>query len=139
MRDSSNEGAHPDVRLTVEERHRLRPTVDHAALERFLAAAPDVPRVAVIAHFAIEVYLEDLLALQRIRHQAGEISDADLEAYERTMREPWPDDEPESSGRSSELGLRFVPVPQGVYVVQVQPPSDSVLSALWDAIEPGPL
>ena len=139
MRDPSNEGPQEDGgRLTVEERRRLRDTVDPAALERFLAAAPSVPRVAVVAHFAVEVYLEDLLALQRIRYEAGEISGAELEEYERTMREPWPDDVPQSSAHASTSGLRFVPLPQSQYVVQVQAPSDPVLSALWDAIEPGP-
>ena len=136
MRDSSNEDLPPDgVRLTLAERRRLRPTVDPAALERFLAAAPDVPRVAVIAHFAIEVYLEDLLAIERIRAEAGEITSAELAAYERQMREPWPDDVPASPPRFSRSGWRFVPVPHGQYVVQVEAPSDPVLSALWDAIE----
>ena len=139
MRDSAFEGSQPrSVPLTVEERRRLRPTVDPAALERFLAAAPDVPRVAVIAHFAIEVYLEDLLAVQRLRYEAGEISSAELQDYERTMREPWPDDAPESSPQSWKHGWRFVPVSHGEYVLQVHPPSDSGLAALWDAIEPRP-
>ena len=139
MSDSSSEGSPPDgVRLTLDERRRLRPTVDPAALERFLAAAPDVPRVAVIAHFAIEVYLEDLLAIQRIRAEAGEITSAELEVYERQMREPWPDDVPESPARSSKSGWRFVPVPHSQYVVQVEAPSDPVLSALWEAIEQPP-
>jgi hypothetical protein len=137
--DLDNEGSSPgSVHLTVEERRRLRHTVDQAALERFLAAVPDVPRVAVIAHFAIEVYLEDLLAIQRIRAEAGDITSAELEAYERQMREPWPDDVPESPARSSKSGWRFVPVPHGEYIVQVEAPSDPVLGSLWDAIEPRP-
>ena len=139
MRDSFNAGYQPEgSRLTVEERRRLRDTVDQTALERFLAAAPEVPRVVVIAHFATEVYLEDLLMLQRIRNEAGEISDAELAEYERTMREPWPDDVSERSV-PSEPGLRFVLVPHGEYVLHVQAPSDPILSALWEAIEPRPL
>ena len=137
MRDSTPEGSQPQgVPLTVEERRRLRPTVDPAALERFLAAGPDVPRVAVIAHFAIEVYLEDLLAVHRLRYEAGEISRAELQDYERAMREPWPDDAPDSPPHSWEHGSQFVPVSHGEYVLQVEPPSDPVLTALWNAIEP---
>src|SRR5512146_3336787 len=72
MRDFSDPPGSHDARLTAEERQRLRPTVDSLALERLLASAPELPRIVVIAHFATEVRLEDLLAFQHVRYEAGE-------------------------------------------------------------------
>lgn len=54
------EGAAP---LTAYERARLRPTVDPAALQRFLEASGGEVRRLVIAHFACGVLVEDLAVL----------------------------------------------------------------------------
>lgn len=138
MRESPGPGLTPEHGpLTAAERQRLRPSVNIPALERFLAAAPETPRGALIAHFAIEVTPDDLLAFMRGIQVAGEASAAEVDEYERTMREPSPDPAPDGSARAAaSSGVRYVPVPHSQYVLRFDPPADPELRALWDAIEP---
>lgn len=138
MSESRDAERAPDRgQLTADERQRLRPSVNVAALERFLADAPETPRDALIAHFATEVTLDDLLAFMRTMHAAGEVSAAEVEEYERTWREPLPDLAPDDSAPTLESGgVRYVPVPHMQYVLQVEPPVEPELRELWKAIEP---
>ena len=125
------------TRLTPEARRRLRPTVDATTLEQFLRAAPDLPRGALVAHFATAVTLDDVLSFMRAMREAGDVSATEADECERLWRETWPDEEPgRPEGAPDPSGLRYVPVPHNQYVLQIEPPLEPTLRALWDAIEP---
>jgi hypothetical protein len=119
--------------LTATERERLRPSVNVAALERWLAATHGEMRRAIIAHFADEVTDEDLIA---VRRAAGASEDelAALSAIDDDAGLPPMMHEPSPGASSDALKVRFIPSWQPI--VAVIRPDDLALCALWDAIEP---
>jgi hypothetical protein len=123
-------GAEP---LSVSERARLRPSVDVAALQRWLDATHDEVRVAVIAHFASSVNADDLRAIGQVVGATAE----DLAAWDAMADEslplgplqiPGPDAPPNA------LAFRSIPTSQAF--VMMEPPKDPILASLWNAIEP---
>jgi hypothetical protein len=118
-------------RLTAEERARLRPSVDAAALERFLARAPREARRAVVLHFAQERTLEDF------RAALADSGDPEaLRDLERFLAEPPPPAEVHPATGPGTVS--YVTIPTDNLYVNVSPPEDDPeLRALWDAIEPG--
>lgn len=121
--------------LTELERARLRPTVDAAALERWLIATNDELRVAMIAHFANSVTSDDLRAITRA---IGESADELAALLERAPGELLP---PPGALRVPGPGappnaVAYIPVPSEQNVVMVEPPDDPTLALLWNAIEP---
>ena len=115
--------------LTAFERQRLRPTVDPAALERWLVVSHGEFRRAMIAHFATEVTEDDLLA---VRREAG-LSDA-VDPAAPTISEREPPEAPRDASAPSE-GLHFLFVSTWQPIVMVEAPTDPELRALWEAIE----
>jgi hypothetical protein len=109
-----------DGSLTDVERARLRPSVNPAALERWLVASGGESRRAVIAHFATDMTDDDLAEIQRV------VGIDDPESEELRAAE---EDEP-----SDPVHERFVS--QWVHVVGLVPPDEPELRVLWDAIEP---
>jgi hypothetical protein len=120
--------------LTVIERSRLRPTVRVAALEAWLAATGGDARRTVIAHFAQEVTPDDLRATH---FELGSTAE-ELAELERSLVEPLPPAGPlHTPGPDAPPGaVAFVPVPYQQLVVQITPPDEPSLRALWEAIEP---
>jgi hypothetical protein len=126
--------------LTPGERARLRRTVDAAAFERFLAAAPDVPRRAAVAHFSREVTPEDVVGFVRDLVAAGAMDAAEAAAFERSLQEE------EQRGpakrtmarRAKPGALAFEPIPHRQFLLQLEAPAEPSLRVLWDAIEPLP-
>ena len=117
--------------LSAEERARLRPGVDAAALERLLARLPDeAARRAAVLHFAREVTLEDVRALLA---EAGE-TDA-LRDLERSLAEPPPRSPLHPARGPGTVAYRVVPTDW--FGIRVSPPEDPALRALWEAVEPG--
>jgi hypothetical protein len=102
--------------LTPYERARLRPSVDVAALARFLAADAGAARRLTIAYFARAVLVEDLEVLNpELQATWAAASPADLAFFV----------EPD--------GRRFRPEVSWDLQVHLDDPA---LAALWAAIEP---
>jgi hypothetical protein len=98
--------------LTPEQRARLRPSVDVAALERLLAAVPPESRLAVVTACVRTPTREDLLALG--------FDVPDLTEAPALMLGEQPD-------------LRFLPEASYDAILHFD---DPVLAALWAAVEP---
>jgi hypothetical protein len=120
--------------LTAIERARLRRGVRVEALERWLTATGGEMRRLIIAHFAREVTPEDLRApYAELRSTDGELAD-----LERTLAEPLPVEGPvHVPGPDAPPGaLAFSVIPFQQLILEITPPDDPSLHALWDAIEP---
>ena len=119
----------PPAGINAEERARLRPGVDIAALERFLARTPEAAvRRAILLHFAREVTVEDARAVLADAEDVDAISDLD-----RAMTEPLPTALSQSVWEPGKVSHRV----KGEWVqISVLPPEDPELRALWEAIEP---
>jgi hypothetical protein len=116
--------------LSPEDCARLRPTVDAAALERFLASIPGTVRRMALLTFVRERTAEDLRLLN------SELGDAEsLADLEGLLAEP----APPTSGPHPVLpgSLPYVPVQSTSFVVQMEAPEDPKLLALWRPIEAG--
>jgi hypothetical protein len=123
--------------LSEMERARLRPSVDVAALERWLIATNDDIRFAVIVHFSTHISAEDLRAVGEAIGASAE----DLAAWEEPPPEelsdlgplctPGPDAPPNAVTYRSGFG-GWQPV------VMIMPPEDPDRFALWSAIETTP-
>jgi hypothetical protein len=128
----SGPAPHEDyARLTAEERARLRPSVEVAALERLLARLPPEARRLLLLHFARARTLEDF------RAALADSGDPEaLRDLERFLAEPPP---PAEVHPATEPGtVSYVPLPTDDLYANVSPPEDDPeLRALWDAIEPG--
>jgi hypothetical protein len=137
-----------DEPLTALERQRLRSTVDPAALERWFVVTRGASRRASIAHFAVEVTDDDLSAVMGDTDLHPAIEDIDDtrdvdyvdEIDEVEEIDDRADIEAAIAASRKDLGpkrtLIFVPQTQWVPIVQVYPPDDPELLALWHAIEP---
>ena len=139
---SDRDYGHGPEPLTATERGRLRRTVDSAALERWLVATSGVYRRIVVAHFAEEVTGDDLRASYRdIPATAEELAELETSLEEaeldRSSTEELPPLGPvHYPGRDASPGaVPFQVVPTTQYVLQLTPPDDPALRALWDAIE----
>jgi hypothetical protein len=117
--------------LTSLELQRLRPSVNVAALEQWLAATHGALRRAIIAHFATEVTDDDLAEVRRETGAADDngtglseivAEDDAATIHVPTLRSP--------RGRS----FRFISSWQPVVIVD--PSADPALLTLWHAIEP---
>lgn len=115
--------------LSPEDRARLRRTVDAAALERFLASIPpDIRRIAVLT-FVRQRTAEDLRILNR--ELGDEQSLAELESLLEQPTQPPLPPHPVPPG-----SLSYVPAESMSFVVQLEPPREPELLALWRRIEP---
>ena len=116
--------------LTDEDRARLRPTVDAAALERFLSIAPRPTHRLAVLTFVRQVTLDD------VRDLNERLGDAEANReLDQLLRRPLPPGDlqvPQAPG-----AVPFQTVPSITYVTQLMPPEDPALLALWRAIEPG--
>jgi hypothetical protein len=123
-------GAEP---LSAAERARLRPSVDVAALERWLVATNDDIRIAIVARFATEFTEDDLRAIGKVVGATAEdmaLWDAAMEAPVELgpLQVPGPDAPPNA------VAFRSTSTPQPV--LWIEPPDDPALALLWNAIEP---
>ena len=129
-----------DEPLTPFERQCLRSTVDVAALERWLIVTGGQHRRTLIANFATIVTDDDMIA---VRAEGGDPLDSDdSDDFDGPMDEievaDIADDLADFSNDPREpRKLQFLEG-EWVNVVQVYPPTDPELSALWFAIEPNP-
>jgi len=108
--------------LSDGERARLRPTVDAAAFERFLAAIPDDVRPGVrhaaVLHFSRAVTMAD------IRDFLSAVGNDDAAAaMDRAVDADAP------------IPTTAAPADR---IFTMEPPESPRLRALWDAIEPPP-
>jgi hypothetical protein len=120
--------------LTVDERARLRLSVRVEALERWLAATGGEARRSVIAHFAVEVTADDI----RASYVELASSDESLAELNQTLEEPLPSEGPvHEPGPDAPPGaVAYTVIPHEDFIIQVTPPDDAALRALWDDIEP---
>jgi hypothetical protein len=116
--------------LSDKDRARLRPTVDAAALERFLSAAPRSTHRLAVLSFVRQVTLDDLRDLNQRLGDAEANRDLD-----QLLRRPLPPGEVQVPKAPD--GVPFQTLPTINYVTQLMPPDDPALLALWRAIEPG--
>jgi hypothetical protein len=119
--------------LSEAERARLRPSVDVAALERWLAATNDDIRIAIVAHFATEITADDLRAVGKVVGATTE----DLALWDAAMEAPLelgPLHVPGPDAPPNAVSFRSVPMAQPV--LWIEPPDDPALASLWSAIEP---
>jgi len=128
--DNHHASAQP---LTEIERARLRPSVDVAALQRWLRATNDETRVAVIAHFASMVTGDDLKAIGQALGATAEV----LAAWDSPLEVPMllgPLQIPGPDAPPNAVAFRTIPTSQAF--VMMERPGDPTLASLWDAIEP---
>ena len=105
-------GSNAPVPLTEAQRAALRPTVDVAALERFVAADPKRAHAALV-HFSQPLEVPEARA--EVRQLGG--TDEHLADFDRMI----------AAGDEDEVAI---------VLVRVAPPADPRLRAMWDAIEP---
>ena len=120
------------VRITRDERARLRISVDVPALERLLAATRADERHATFVHFVRTVTADDI----REFHRANGDSAARAE-FERALAAPPPVPDVHPVDPGNPYSLAFIPLATDVFVLEMEPPKDRVMRALWDAVEPG--
>jgi hypothetical protein len=120
------------VRITREERARLRISVDVPALERLLSATPSTDRYVTFVHFVRAVTADDIREFHRANGDP-----VGLAEFERTLAAPGsvPDVLPENQGHTN--SLPFVVIPTDNFVLDIEPPREPAMRALWDAVEPG--
>jgi hypothetical protein len=105
--------------LTPAQRALLRPTVDQAALERFLRAAPRYSPSLVLQHFSEKREIPEAVEpadARPVMQQMG-FSEEEIRAFEQENTPP-------------EANVVVV------FIVEVNPPRKPHLRALWDRIEP---
>ena len=116
--------------LSAAERGRLRPTVVVDALEQFLARLPPDERRAAVLTFTSVVTVEDVRSLLR---ELGEPEQ--VEEFDRSLAEPPPRGETRRSVAPGAVSFDVIPTDN--FFIQLEPPKDQELRALWAAIEPG--
>ena len=117
--------------LTPDERTKLRPTVDIAALEQFLQQAPVAWRSLTLLHFAQRWPARDVYAALQ---EAG-VDDRDL-ADVRDLAEYAPDP-PHLAHPENDEDPTWVRPQIELATFRATPPLDSEpLRLLWEAIEP---
>lgn len=118
--------------LTAFERGRLRPSVDVAALERWLGQTDGECRRALIAHFAVTVTEEELDAVNR---ELGGTEQEPIVPITPSLDLSLADHG--VAGGNSESTLRFATVPIWQPIVTVLPPEEPERRQAWEAIERG--
>lgn len=130
--DKYGRGTEP---LTPTERARLRAGVDPVALERLIAGVGGEARRALVVHFATEVMVDDLRAalVEMGAHD-------DLAALERGLTaaesEPMPAPRLVEPPPNVPGAVAHVTVPTTNFLLQIRPPEDPALRALWESVEP---
>jgi hypothetical protein len=123
---NSSESGPPLPLLTTAELTRLRPTVDTAALERFLAEIPEEVRAgvqsAVVLHFSRDVTMADIRDFLLAVGNDDTAAAVDRAIATQPAVEPGPVSEEPNSPKSE--------------LFSMEPPTSPRLRALWDAIEP---
>ena len=117
------------VRLTDDQRVRLRRSVNPVALERLLASMPRAERPLVLLSFCADVAASEMLDALR----AAGISETEI----RELR-PFADyapPPPHLAHSENDLDPDWV-APRWPVHLSLQPPNDPELRVLWGAVEP---